>query len=212
MGSGVINVARAVKAGLVMDENGDNYRAANPMEGGDVTALNVPYLVDAECQSTCTWMRTFTATKDGDWDVNAEVLAMEGAPFLQLEVYPQNFSILAGESQSIMVTATVLDVTSVNASSANLDVFGKVNLTPADKSMPDQYLPVIARFSGSKLPEMVSGIIHRDNGTMLTPELMTNEIAELNVKVHGLTAGDVVEHQLSAAYIDIEDPSTLVDN
>ena len=212
MGSGVINVARAVKAGLVMDENGDNYRAANPMEGGDVTALNVPYFVNAECKSTCTWMRTLTATKDGDWQVSAQELDMDGAPFLQLDVYPDNFSIKAGESQSIMVTAKVLDVTSVNASSANLDVFGKINLTPADTSMPAQHLPVIARFSGSKLPEMVSGMIHRDNGTMLTPELMTKEIADLNVTVHGLTAGETFTDKLSAAYIDFTEPETMQDN
>ncbi|GIU15991.1 S8 family serine peptidase [Shewanella sp. MBTL60-007] len=212
MGSGVINVARAVKAGLVMDENGDNYRAANPMEGGDVTALNVPYLVNAECKSTCTWMRTFTATQDGEWTVDSEVLEMDGAPFLELDVHPKTFMVKAGETQSIMVTAKVLDVTSVNASSANLDLFGKVHLTPADKSVPNQYLPVIASFSGSNLPEIVSGLIHRDNGTLLTPELMTKEIAELNVKVHGLTAGDVVESQLSAAYVNFEDPETMVDN
>ncbi|WP_310654039.1 S8 family serine peptidase [Shewanella fidelis] len=212
MGSGVINVARAVKAGLVMDENGDNYRAANPMEGGDVTALNVPYLVNTECQSTCTWMRTFTATQDGEWTVDTEVMDMDGAPFLELEVHPKTFSVKAGETQSIMVTAKVLDVTTVNSSSAALDLFGKVHLQASDNAVPKQYLPVIASFKGSNLPEIVSGLIHRDNGTLLTPDLMTKEIAELNVKVHGLTAGNVVESQLSAAYIDFEDPQTIADN
>ncbi len=212
MGSGVINVARAVKAGLVMDENGDNYRAANPMEGGDVSALNLPYMVNAECKSNCTWMRTFTATKDGDWNISAEELEMDGAPFLELEVYPQSFSIKAGDSQSIMVSAKILDVTTVNANSSSNEVFGKIQLTPADKTMPEQYLPVMARFNGSTLPQMLSGMIHRDTGTMLTPELMTKEIAELNIKVHGIVAGEITDHQLSAAYVDFEDGKSLENN
>ncbi|MEL4301358.1 S8 family serine peptidase [Shewanella xiamenensis] len=212
MGSGVINVARAVKAGLVMDENGDNYRAANPMEGGDVTALNVPYLVNAECKSSCTWMRTFTATTDGEWNVSATEITTEGAPFLELSVYPQTIKLKAGEQQSIMVTAKILDVTSVNANSSSNEVFGKIDLKPTDASLPDQYLPVMARFTGSSLPEIVAGKIHRDTGTMLTPELMTKEISALNVKVSGLTAGTVTEHKLNAAYVDFTKPETLENN
>ncbi|MBY6187208.1 S8 family serine peptidase [Marinobacter hydrocarbonoclasticus] len=199
MGSGVINVARAVKAGLVMDETGDNYRAANPEQGGDVTALNVPYLVHNDCQGTCTWMRTFTATTDGTWTVSAEELAADGAPFLELEAYPAEFSLMAGETQSIMVTATILDVETVNATSASNQVFGKVHLTPANDSLPHQYLPVMARFGNDSLPEIVHGTVHRDSGTMLTPELMTREIAELGVKVSGLVAGEMMHFQLPKA-------------
>lgn len=212
MGSGVINVARAVKAGLVMDENGDNYRAANPVEGGDVTALNVPYLANAECKTSCTWMRTFTATTDGEWSVSASEITAEGAPFLELSVYPQTIKLKAGEQQSIMVTAKILDVSIVNANSSSNEVFGRVDLKPTDANLPDQYLPVMARFSGSSLPEMVVGKIHRDTGIMLTPELMTKEISELNVKVSGLTAGTATEHKLSAANVDFSDPEALANS
>lgn len=215
MGSGVINVARAVNAGLVLDENGENYRAANPEQGGDVTALNVPYLANSECHSSCTWMRTFTATQDGDWTVTSETITAEGAPFLELDVYPKNFSIKAGETKSLMVTAKVLDVESVNASSANYEVFGKVHLTPASDSLPKQHLPVMARFAGSSLPKIVSGQIHRDTGSMLTPELMTKEISELSVKVSGLVAGEQTEHMLSSAAeqdYSFNEPETLMDN
>ncbi|MGL6123835.1 MAG: S8 family serine peptidase, partial [Shewanella sp.] len=212
MGSGVINVARAVKAGLVMDENGDNYRAANPAEGGDVSALNVPYLANAECKSSCTWMRTFTAAADGEWNIAAEVMTAEGAPFLELSVYPQTIKLKTGETQSIMVTAKILDVTSINADSSSNEVFGKINIKPTDASLPDQYLPVMARFTGSSLPEIVAGKIHRDTGTMLTPNLMTKEISELNVKVSGLTTGEVIEHKLSAAYVNFSDPETLANS
>ncbi|MBT1444852.1 S8 family serine peptidase [Shewanella sp. JM162201] len=215
MGSGVINVERAVKAGLVLDEHGDNYRAANPEQGGDVTALNVPYFAHSSCQSSCTWMRTFTATEDGDWMVSAEALAMEGAPFLELDVYPKQFSVKAGQTQSIMVTARVLDVESVHASSANYEVFGKVNLTPTSDALPAQHLPVMARFAPSSLPTMVAGKIHRDSGTMLTPKLNSSEIKQLTVNVTGLVKGQQVEHKLSSASgkdYSFQEPETLMDN
>lgn len=215
MGSGVINVARAVKAGLVLDETGENYRAANPEQGGDVTALNLPYLAHSACQSSCTWMRTFTATQDGDWTVSAQTLTAQGAPFLELDVHPKQFSVQAGETQSIMVTARILDVESVNASSANSEVFGKVHLTPASDALPAQHLPVMARFAGSSLPKIVHGNIHRDTGSMLTPELMSKEISELSVKVSGLAKGQQVVHQLSAASgqdYSFDQPETLMNN
>ncbi|MBY6107950.1 S8 family peptidase [Ferrimonas balearica] len=210
MGSGVINVARAVKAGLVLDENGDNYRAANPELGGDVTALNVPYLVNNDCQGTCTWMRTFTATTDGTWTVTAEELEADGAPFLELSATPSEFTLKAGESQSIMVTANILDVETVNVTSASNEVFGKVHLTPADDSLPDQYLPMMARFGNDSLPQIVQGDIHRDAGTMLTPPLMTREITELGVSVSGLVAGEMMSFQLPKAMdYNFRDPDSL---
>ncbi|WP_028115928.1 S8 family serine peptidase [Ferrimonas senticii] len=213
MGSGVINVARAVKAGLLLDESGDNYRAANPAEGGDVTALNVPYLANSECAGSCTWMRTFTATETGSWQVTAEELQVDGTEFLELEVYPSEFTLAAGESQSIMVTAKIMDVESVFATSSSVEVFGKVHLTPDNAALPNQYLPVMARFAGDALPAIVSGDIHRDSGSMLTPALQTRQIAELGVKVSGLTAGTDYHYQLSKAVdYSFREPETLINN
>lgn len=58
-GSGRIRVDQAVRAGLVLDETADNYAAANPATGGDPSALNHPSLANRNCETSCTFTRTF---------------------------------------------------------------------------------------------------------------------------------------------------------
>ncbi|MEC8138952.1 MAG: S8 family serine peptidase, partial [Pseudomonadota bacterium] len=67
-GGGAIDVAQAANAGLIMDETIENYHDANPRNGGLVEWLNLPSLVNQDCELECTWMRTVKATKDGTWD------------------------------------------------------------------------------------------------------------------------------------------------
>ncbi|MGL5047063.1 MAG: S8 family serine peptidase, partial [Shewanella sp.] len=73
-GSGGINVARAANTGLIMDETIENYKQADPTNGGIVSWLNTPAMVDMKCEQTCRWMRTVTATKDGQWQASTEVM------------------------------------------------------------------------------------------------------------------------------------------
>ncbi|MBY5993072.1 S8 family serine peptidase [Ferrimonas balearica] len=208
-GSGVINVARAQKAGLLLDETGANYRAANPKNGGNVTTLNLPYLYNDNCAGTCTWMRTFTATTDGTWDVSAEPLPMDGAAMLEVEVSPKQFTLMAGQTQAIMVTAKVMEVEAIGADTSMLQLLGRVDLKPQSDSLPDQYLPVGVRYSGDTLPVEVSGIIHRQSGHTLTPMLMTDEIQSFNYTVSGLTKGERYDLHLSRALTRInEDQNT----
>lgn len=58
-GSGRIRVDQAVRAGLVLDETADNYWAANPAAGGDPSTLNLPSLANRNCDTGCTFTRTF---------------------------------------------------------------------------------------------------------------------------------------------------------
>ncbi|WP_082766759.1 S8 family serine peptidase [Ferrimonas marina] len=198
-GAGVINVARATAVGLVLDETGDNYRAANPRNGGSVTTLNLPYLYNDQCAGTCTFMRTFTATTSGTWDVSAEALEIPGAPMLDIQVSPQQFSLMAGESQAIMVTAKVLDVEALGNDSSSLQLLGRVNLDPLHHSLPTQHLPVGVRYSGDTLPREVSGVIHRESGHTLTPMVYTDEIQSFNYRVNGLVKADRHDLMLSRA-------------
>ena len=195
-GSGVINVARAFKAGLIMDETADNYRAANPKNGGTVNTLNLPYFYNESCSGTCTMMRTFTATADGSWTVNAESLAMEGADMLSLDVSPKSFSLIKGETQAIMLTAKVLEVQAPGADSSQLRLLGDVTITPASTDMPQQHLPVSIRYSGNNMPENVSGKIHRQQGHILTPEITTAEIQTFNSRINGLVKAELFDMQM----------------
>ncbi|WP_285163227.1 S8 family serine peptidase [Shewanella goraebulensis] len=198
-GSGVINVSRANNAGLLMDETAENYRAANPSNGGNIHTLNLPYFYQDNCAGTCSWMRIVTATEDGTWTVDAEAMEIDGAPMLELEVSPKSFSLKAGESQAISLKAKVLEVEAIGADSSSLQLTGSVKLTPADTSTPMQHLPVGVRYSGDNLPSEVSGIIHRTQGHTLTPMLNTAEIQSLNSKVFGLTKGEKFTFNLPLA-------------
>ncbi|PMG75991.1 peptidase S8 [Shewanella sp. 10N.286.51.B7] len=192
-GSGVINVARAYKAGLVLDETGDNYRAANPRNGGTVNTLNVPYFYNEACSGSCTMMRTFTATQDGSFTVDAQTMEMEGADMLELEVSPKSFSLMKGETQAILLTAKVLEVQAPGADSSSLRLLGDVTITPEGTEMPIQHLPVSIRYSGKNMPENISGQIHRQQGHILSPEIMTDEIQSFNSAVNGLVKAELFD-------------------
>lgn len=198
-GSGVINVARANNASLLLDESAENYRAANPSNGGNIHTLNLPYFYHDSCAGTCSWMRTVTATEDGTWSVDAQAATIDGAPMLELEVSPKTFSLKAGESQAISLKAKVLEVEAIGADSSTLQLTGSVKLTPANTAAPMQHLPVGVRYSGDNLPSEVTGVIHRAQGHTLTPMLNTSEIKSLNSKVFGLSKGETFNYELSRA-------------
>ena len=75
-GAGRIQVDRAAKAGLVLPESTENYLAANPAVGGDPATLNLPSLAQARCIGSCTFERTFRATRANqrNWDARIEGL------------------------------------------------------------------------------------------------------------------------------------------
>ena len=200
-GSGVINVSRANNATLLLDENVENYRAANPKNGGNIHTLNLPYFYNDSCPGTCTWMRTFTATQDGTWTVEATPNMMEGAQMLELEVSPKTFTLKAGESQAISLKAKILEIEAMGADSSQIQLTGSVKLTPSDDSKPMQHLPVGVRYKGDTLPTEVSGIIHREQGHSLTPEINTKEIQSLNSRVYGLTKGERHDTELKRAEV-----------
>ncbi|WP_269844425.1 S8 family serine peptidase [Paraferrimonas haliotis] len=211
VGSGVINVARAVKTGLLLDETADNYRAANPRNGGSVINLNLPYLYNASCDQSCTWMRTFTATQDGTWNVDGMAHAMEGAGMLDVEVMPKSFSLKAGETQNIVVKANILEINAPNADSSQLMLDGVVTITPTEGDMPVQHLPMSVRYKPNSLPESASAVIHRSNGHILTPELMTEEIQSLTTRVDGLVKGMRYDFNLDRGTTRINDGSNIAD-
>ena len=152
MGSGRIQVNLANQTGLIMDESGANYLAANPNDGGDPRTLNIPSMADDNCVGACRWTRTFTATKDGSWTV-AGVGISDG---VSVTVSPESFDILAGQSQQITVTAS--------ASESGQDfLFGQVNLT--SDSSPDLHLPVAVIATTSNIPDTMNISADRDADT-----------------------------------------------
>ncbi len=63
VGTGRVDLTKAAKAGLVMNETFANYLAANPSTGGDPRTVNIPSVRDMNCTPNCIWTRTVRNTK-----------------------------------------------------------------------------------------------------------------------------------------------------
>jgi subtilisin family serine protease len=174
MGSGSIRVNLATNTGLVMDETFANYMKANPAVSGKPETLNIPSMANTKCIDTCSWTRTFTATADASWAVatNTPATGTKETPILSkmvLTVTPTSFDILAGETQTITVTADV------SASAANVWNFGDVTLTSA--GMPDARLPLLVQVGGNNLPTAASIVANRADGSITYTGLKSKDLS-----------------------------------
>lgn len=134
-GSGRVNLVQAVRAGLTMVESEQNYLAANPADGTlKIEELNLPSMRNVRCGDRCSWTRSFRnrLPKTGTW-----TLDVEHPQGYRLSVVPEVFTLDAGETQDVTVTATIEDKTVPSALS-----FGSVTLREASGTAADQSLPV----------------------------------------------------------------------
>lgn len=188
MGSGRIDLSAAAFAGFVLDETSANYVAADPYLGGQPNTLNQPSMADYTCIGTCTWTRTITSTMDAaqDW-----AISFEASAGVELSASPMTFTLAAGGTQTIEITADM------SAASPDVYYFGNVILTPvgnADISVA--HLPVVVKLGVSNLPEQLDILTGQLAGTVpLTDLQATLDIEELTVEIGGLTKG--VERNIS---------------
>jgi subtilisin family serine protease len=173
MGSGSIRVNLATDTGLIMDEVFANYMKANPAIAGVPSSLNIPSMSNTKCIDTCSWTRTFTATKDANWTVtaNTPTTGTVEAPIVSkmaLTVTPTSFDIKAGETQTITVTA---DVSEAEVSAWN---FGDVTLT--SQAIPSARLPVMVQVSGNNLPAEASVVANRADGSITYTGLKAKDL------------------------------------
>lgn len=202
-GSGRVNVANAVQAGLLLNETADNFLLANPENGGDVGALNLPELVDFNCKGTCSWVRTFKATTAGNWKVVSET----GEYSVRLHASPAEFSLQEGEVQSVVFTAEILDSQS-RQGNAEQEVHGKVNLVSVDKSSPDMHMPVALRFDHGTLPEELKMVANRDQGSYQLKGLTLPTVTELTSRVFAPVKADIKQITMQQ---DVDYVSVFVD-
>ncbi|NQD35699.1 S8 family peptidase [Permianibacter sp. IMCC34836] len=200
-GSGVIRVNHAVDAGLVMDETASNFRAANPNEGGNAGNLNMPFFVNRACKTSCSWMRTFRATRDGSWTVETRDITAQGAPTLRLQATPSSFTLRAGETKTVFLEAVTDDVSVTggytNIDSSTEDRFGEMKLVPADSS-PTLHLPVIVRWGSNGLPNEISADAHRTTGRNIAQPVDLPEFSQLTSRVYGLQKAAIRTAQLTS--------------
>jgi len=179
-GAGRIQVDLAVQAGLVMNETKAHYLAADPAQAGDVKTLNIPSMGNMECRINCSWTRTFTATKDATWNTSSTV----DSNGMTVTVLPAQFSVTAGQTQTITVTADVSNV--------SLDTIaqGEVILTPTDNSIPTAHLPVFSKSFISTLPKSINISAARNSGSQLVKGIEALQITQLTPRIFGLNKAD----------------------
>lgn len=122
-GGGRVDLNLAANAGLIMEETEENYLAADPEADtpGEPSTLNIPSMAEDACSVSCGWDRTLEATIAGTW--TASVVEPAG---IELSVEPSTFTLEAGETATIRVTANVTTATPFQWH------FGQVQLSPGD--------------------------------------------------------------------------------
>ncbi|HLW74331.1 MAG TPA: S8 family serine peptidase, partial [Gammaproteobacteria bacterium] len=139
-GAGRIDVDAADRAGLILDENGTDYAAANPNNGGDLTTLNLASLANNGCAQNCTWTRTVTSAFVSA-SVTYSVSVSDASTGLAVNLSPQSFSLAPGATQKLTITA--FDTNVKQGSWA----FAQVDITSSDTgdggaAIPAMHLPL----------------------------------------------------------------------
>ncbi len=180
MGSGRIELRRAAKAGLVLDETLADYLAANPAEGGDVRTLNTASMADNQCLQSCSWTRSLTGTSTGvgTWTVSVENLSAG----LKLTTDVSSIAVTDGGNTDVKVTAQI----SPDAAAGKW-LFGTLVLTPpAGSTAPVAHLPVGVSPSAGVLPKAIDITTRRDAGSQVQAGLEAIEISALKIDASGL--------------------------
>jgi hypothetical protein len=142
MGSGRINLAAASNTGIVLDETGANFLAADPDNNGDPRTLNIASMADNACGGICVFTRTVESVSPITLDWEASVVVPAG---VTATVTPSSFTLASGASQEIVIEFDASGAT------PGVWVFADVKLTPS--------LPVTA-YSSYTAPTVggVSGV------------------------------------------------------
>ncbi|MBE0380256.1 S8 family serine peptidase [Pseudoalteromonas prydzensis] len=137
MGAGMVRADLAVESGLIMNVTKNEFLAADPATGADTTTLNMPLLVDANCEGSCSWTRTFTATKDADWTLS---LAKNNYSLSSMSITPNVIAAKAGESYEVTFSATIAE------SAADDWISSSIELTSSEQTlaMPMHIRPLVA--------------------------------------------------------------------
>lgn len=202
IGGGRVQVNVAVNAGLVLDESIANFEAANPDLGGDPATLNVAGMVRGECVGSCSWTRTVRATVGGTWNTAGL------DPWVT--VAPASFTLAAGETQDIEVTA---DASGLAAGAWS---FNRAVLTPDDPTVPTSQLPIAVVPASGDLPDSVDLEASRDAGSQLITDVTALDLSDFNVKIYepAKVEGDVYalpeDSDNSSAYDDLTDGVQVV--
>lgn len=143
-GSGMVNVAAAVRVGLVMPEGFADYLAANPASGGQPRRLNLPSIRHRNCAGQCLFERQFRNVLGG---ASSWTVSVSAPPGVELSVQPASFG-FAGDVQALQT----LSIRARPSSTLTSPVFGSITLSEAGgRSVPLRVTVAIAGTADASL-------------------------------------------------------------
>ncbi len=177
VGSGGVDLTKATRAGLTLDETPQRFLAANP-NGGTIALkdLNLASMRNSECGNSCTFTRTVRnrLNRTGTWNVG--VVNPAG---YTITASPSSFTTNAGWNQTITFTAT----STTPGTPTEVFSFGAVELTEATGQSPVQHLTVALRGASEPVPEVGGGVV------CTTAGVCTFQVDELAASFSGLGCG-----------------------
>lgn len=134
VGSGRVDLSKATRAGLTLDETLAHFQQADPAVGTmPVRALNLASVRNVNCDTGCTWTRTFKNQlhASGTWTPTAT-----DPTGYHLTFSPTTFTLAQGATQALTITATATGAVPTTLS------FGRIDLHETANQSPDQHLTV----------------------------------------------------------------------
>ncbi len=142
-GAGRPQLGEAANAGLYLDVTAAEFDNADPAKGGQPKALNLPGLVDANCQIECSFLRRVTDQMGGG---NWTATAIDFPEGVQVAISPENFSLGSGQTRELE-----FDIDVSQSSIIGDWVSGVIRLSATGSS--DQFLTVTVQVAGGDLPQ-----------------------------------------------------------
>lgn len=140
VGSGTVDLTKAARVGLLLNETFANFLASDPANGGDVKTLNLPSVRNMACTPSCTFTRTVRSTLAVGATYNVTVDQPTG---FVVGVSPSNFTVAAGATQMLTIT-----VTPQLGEAGSAIRFGAINLTHFMGPSPVQHITVAVKGAG----------------------------------------------------------------
>jgi len=147
IGAGRVDLSQIQHVDLVLDETPENFLAANPDEGGDLSSLNLASMQNANCVEKCSWTRRLKNSSDYP---SIYRLGFNSPKGLTLRVYPPLVFLKPQEEIEIEIKANTVfaedDWTFTDLELVPFGFFGR----------PDLHMPMAIKRSTSTNLELVN--------------------------------------------------------
>jgi hypothetical protein len=137
MGAGRIDLSRAARSGLALDETGAAYLAADPAAGGEPRTLNLPSMMNSACGGACAWSRTVRNiwTTAATWTLTGQAPAD-----VDITISPDQLVLALGETATFEVEVSFVVPPPVDEWRT-----ASITLTPGDPSLVETRMPLLVR-------------------------------------------------------------------